>query len=59
MQASASLKCGPGAPGQAVTEVIVNTAAAIIQQEPTLMLKQLAGILYVLEGSVRTILSKN
>ncbi len=37
-RASASLKGGPCAPCRAVTEVIVNTAATIIQQEPTLML---------------------
>ncbi len=39
-------------------EDIVNTAATIIQQERTLMLKQPAGILDISEGSVQTILSK-
>ncbi len=56
-RASASLKGSLVAPYWEFMEVIVNTAATIIQWEPTLSLKQLTGILNILERSVHTISS--
>ncbi len=49
---------GPGASHQAVTEVIINTAFAVIQEDATLTLKQPASILNMSEGNTYTILMK-
>ncbi len=58
MKRSKEVKGGPSAPYWTVHEVNANTTATIIQEEPTLTLKQLAGMLETLEGSAHTILTK-
>ncbi len=47
-QTSSALQDGPGAPSQSVHEVNINTATAVVQEEPALTVKQVVEILDVL-----------
>ena len=54
---SAELEGGPGAPCTALTEVTINTSAAIIREDPHLTVRQFATLLNISVGSAHTLLT--
>ncbi len=55
---SAALQGGSGTPSRSIHEVNINTAAAVIQEEPALTIRQVPKILDVSYGSAETMLMK-
>ena len=58
-RASAELQGGPGAPTAALTEITINTGAAIIREDSRLTVRQLASLLGISIGSAHHLLAHN
>ncbi len=55
---SGKLKDGPGAPHTKLTDRTVNTAAAIMQDDARMMVRDLANILQIVVGSTHQLLTE-
>lgn len=57
-RASAELKGGPGAPAAKLSEITINTGAAIVREDARITVRQLAAILQISVGSTHHLLSE-